>query len=210
MRARTVLAVLLVLGCGAWFAPVAGADGDPASDVLLVEDAFYPYSPAVSKGLAERLHGATTAARAAHYTTKVALIASPNDLGAATVLFGKPQSYAQFLAAETRELASYQLLLVVMPGGYGVSGGGPGAQRLLAGLPKPAGGTSDDLTRAALVALPRLAAAAGHPLANIPDVPITSPQANGWKPPAIAILALGAILVVGAIIVIRQRRERRR
>jgi len=36
--------------------------------------------------------------------------------------------------------------------------------RTLAGVPKPAGNSSDQLTRAAIVALRRVAAGAGHPL----------------------------------------------
>jgi hypothetical protein len=200
------LVILLLIGCGGQFAQVARADGDPASDVLLTEYVFYPYSPAVSSGLAGRLNGATAEARTAGYPIKVALIASTNDLGAAAVLFGRPQTYAQFLGSEIREVAPYQLLLVVMPTGYGVSTSSAAAQRAVAGLAKPQGTTSDDLARAAILAVPKLAAAAGHPLKSIPDLPVTSTSPGGSKPPAIAILVLGALLIAAAIVIVRARR----
>jgi hypothetical protein len=208
-RARTAcisLLMVVLIGCGGQLAQVARADGDPASDVLLSEYVFYPYSPAVSSGLAGRLNGTTTAARAAGYPIKVALIASTNDLGAAAVLFGRPQTYAQFLGSEIREVAPYQLLLVVMPTGYGVSTSSAAAQRAVAGLAEPQGATSDDLARAAILALPKLAAAAGHPLKSIPDLPVASKSPGSWKPPTIAILVLGALLIAAAIVIVRARR----
>jgi hypothetical protein len=209
----TACVALLVLAICCWtpFTGVARADGDPASDVLLTEDVFYPYSSSVSKGLAEKLNGQTAAARAAGLHAKVALIGSESDLGADPVLFDKPQMYAKFLEQETIELAPYQLLLVVMPNGYGVSGSAAdgAVQGAIGGLPKPAGATADDLARAATVALPRLASAAGHPLGSVHDVSSTSTSAGGSKPPAIAILALGAILIAGVIIIVRNRRRPR-
>jgi hypothetical protein len=210
ITARMLLVALLLMGCEALFAQVTLADGDPASDLLIAEDVFFPYSPAVSKNLEHELTAETAAAHAAGFTIKVALIASPNDLGAATILFGKPETYAHFLEAEIREVAPHQLLLVVMSAGYGVSSHSGAAQEAVARLAKPAGNASDDLARAAIVAVPKLAAAAGHPLKNIGDQP--TPGANtstSWKPPTIAILALGAIVIAGAIIIVRQRRARR-
>jgi hypothetical protein len=207
-----LLVALLVIGGGMRSALVALADGDPASDVLIGGDVFYPYSPAVAKDLEQRLGAETAAARAAGFTVKVALVASASDLGAVTVLFGKPETYAHFLEAEIRELAPHQLLLVVMPSGYGVSSQSRAAQEAVARLSKPAGDTSDDLARAAIVAVPNLAAAAGHPLKDFRGQPAVAAKtsATSWTPPTAAILALGAIVIAGAIIIVRQRRARRR
>src|SRR5438105_1386416 len=57
------------------------ADGDPASDVLLGENVFYPYSPPVSASLQKSLNATTAAAKRSGFPIKVALIASPVDLG---------------------------------------------------------------------------------------------------------------------------------
>jgi hypothetical protein len=76
------------------------ADGDPASDVLIGENVYYPYSPAVSTSLQKRLNAETAAAARARFPIKVALIPTPADLGAIPTLFGKPQEYAHFLDQE--------------------------------------------------------------------------------------------------------------
>lgn len=54
---------------------VALADGDPASDVLLGEDVFYPYSPPVTVAVQKTLGAETTAARKVGFGLKVALSA---------------------------------------------------------------------------------------------------------------------------------------
>src|SRR5207248_11177957 len=124
------------------------ADGDPASDVLLGEDVFYPYSPVVSPALQKALNAETAAARRAHFPIKVALIGSPVDLGVIPDLFGQPQKYAAFLDQEISFRAK-QPLLVVMAAGYGAVGLSPAATNLVGSLPKPAGTHGDDLARAA-------------------------------------------------------------
>lgn len=201
-----LLALLLITTCSQ-SAEVAFADGDPASDALLFENVFYPYSPSVSRKLVETLNGETAAARRGGFPIKVALIASTGDLGAIPIMFGKPATYAGFLDEEIRS-APHKLLLVVMPGGYGVSTLSRPARAAGTRLAKPASGRSDDLARAAIAAVPKLAAAAGHPLGRIRPQPAVKHD-SGWKPPTAAILALAAIIIAGAIIVIRQRRARR-
>src|SRR5689334_12601106 len=89
-------AALLLLSGGA-----ARADGDPASDFLVVRDVFLPYSqidhpPADARKVSE----AAREARAAGYPLKIALIESTYDLGTATALFERPQDYARFLGLE--------------------------------------------------------------------------------------------------------------
>ena len=93
MLALTIVATMLVPA-------VALADGDPASDVLLGESVFYPYSPPVATGLQKTLNAETAAGTRAHFPIKVALIDTPVDLGAIPTLFGKPQQYADFLHQE--------------------------------------------------------------------------------------------------------------
>ncbi|HWK17287.1 MAG TPA: hypothetical protein VNR66_07520 [Solirubrobacteraceae bacterium] len=157
-----VAAVVLALGAGAAVLPAsARADGDPASDVLLGQDVFLPYSP-VSAAVQQRLYAVTAAGRRAGYPLKVALISATTDLGVVPSLFGKPSSYAQFLSAELAGVVPGPVL-VVMPAGFGLAvQGKPRATTALAGLPIGAG--PDGLGTAAVTATERLAAAAGHPL----------------------------------------------
>ena len=98
------------------------ADGDPASDYLIVADAYLPYPPPPAAARAQ-LTGAIASVGKVHGRVKVAVIATPNDLGAIPSLFGRPAEYARFLG---QELAySYDAaLLVVMPAGYGFYEGG--------------------------------------------------------------------------------------
>ena len=143
------------------------SDGDPASDVLLAESVFYPYSPSVAAGLQKTLDAEAALANRAHFPIKVALIDTPVDLGAIPTLFAKPQQYADFLDQEISFAGSTQLLLVVMPNGYGVRGLGTSATDTASVLERPSGRASDDLARAAIAAVPKLAAAAGHPIGSV-------------------------------------------
>ena len=82
-------------------APAAAlADGDPASDVLLAQDVYYPYAPKASKPLTTALDALLKRVRAAGYPMKVALVEAPSDLGAYPNLFGDTQNYANLLAKE--------------------------------------------------------------------------------------------------------------
>ena len=181
----------------------ASADGDPASDVLLGENVFYPYSPPVSAALQRTLNAVTAAASRAHFPIKVALIDSPVDLGVVPDLFGQPQKYADFLDQEI-SFQTKQRLLVVMPSGYGVQGLTRPATIAAASLTKPPQSNSNDLARAAIAAVSKLAAAAGHPLKNVPDAP-SAVTGNDSTTLIVAILALGAIATAAALIAIRRR-----
>jgi hypothetical protein len=168
MRARPVLALALAaLVAGA---PAAWADGDPASDVLLSDDVFFPYAPPTARPLSRALVGVLQAAKDAGYPMKVALIESPGDLGAYPQMFNQPQSYANLLAGElpgnphggTRVRPH---LLVVMPGGFGGDQLGARVDEALAPVTIAAAAQSDGLARAAIHAVARLATANGHPVA---------------------------------------------
>lgn len=187
---------------------VALSDGDPASDVLIGENVFYPFSPPVSGELQKELGAETAAASHAHLPIKVALIASPVDLGTIPELFDKPQQYADFLDQEI----SFQMkvpLLVVMPAGYGVAGFGQAATAAAASLTKPSGGVSDDLARAAITAVGKLAAAAGHPITGTGGTSGGS-TGNSTTAVSLAILVLAAIGAATAIVIARRRHARAR
>lgn len=114
---RTVALALFVLLL-AVFPGAARANGDPASDVLYLQDTYLPYQ-APSEATAADLHAAVLEANNAGYRTKVAVIAAPEDLGLVASLFGQPQVYARFLGFEIRSFFTGHLL-VVMPQGFGV------------------------------------------------------------------------------------------
>ena len=130
-------------------AAAARADGDPASDMLLGENVFYPYSPPVAALGAARRSTRRRPRPSAGFPIKVALIAAPIDLGVIPDLFGKPQPYAHFLDQEI-SFQGQQRLLVVMAAGYGLEGFAARRRSRRRGLPShPAGKTSTDLARAA-------------------------------------------------------------
>jgi hypothetical protein len=184
---------------------VALADADPASDVLIGQSVFYPYTPAVSSNLQSVLSAATVAARKAHFPIRVALIHAPDDLGAVTSLFDKPQAYAKFLYRELGAFASqHPPLLIVMPNGYGVQGMSPAATRAAASIPKPAGNTSDDVARAGIAAVGKLAAASGHPI-KIQNVSKATGSNGGHVSTAVTLVIFALIAVAIAAAVIRYR-----
>jgi hypothetical protein len=188
--------------------PAACADADPASDVLIGASVFYPYGEPVAESLQRALNAETSAAARVGFPIKVALIDSPTDLGALPSLFGKPQQYASFLDQEFGFLSKpHPPLLVVMPNGYGVSGLPPAATAAARSLPKLSGTRTDDLARGAIVAVPKLAAAAGHRIAG--ESVGSGSGGGGGRALAIAGLALGAVGIAGAVIGVRRRMARR-
>jgi hypothetical protein len=199
---RRVASLLIALLLAASLVPaVALADGDPASDILLGQDVFYPYTPAVPGSVQTTLNGETAAARRAGLPIKVALIASPIDLGVIPQVFGKPQAYANFLDKEI-SFNGPQPLLVVMADGYGVAGVPAAASRAAATLKLPAGKTSTDLAQAAIAAVPKLTAATGHPIAGSGGAP-----SSGGNSPVIilVVVAIVAVLLAGAVLAFRWR-----
>ena len=186
--ACALLAVSLAgAACAAMAAP-ALADGDPASDVLLFQSAFFPYAPPSADAKAELL-GAVAAAKKAGYTIRVAVIQSRRDLGANPELYAKPQLYAKFLDAELRSAGYLGALAVVMPQGFGVAPGGRLSHDRKRFIPRPIGplaravkplqppGTNDPdtLTAAGVTAVKAISAAAGHPIKG----PIAKVQPSG-------------------------------
>jgi hypothetical protein len=179
------------------------ADADPASDVLLAADVFYPYSPPVPARLQSLMNGEAAAAHRAHFPVKVAIIAAPTDLGAIPELFGKPRQYAAFLDEEI-SFGSKVPLLVVMPDGYGTAGVPSAAADAIAALGKPPAGGAGGLAQAAIPAVRKLAAAAGHPLGSVSPGPAGG---NGGVSVAVQV-ALVVVVCIGlaaGIFVFRRR-----
>jgi hypothetical protein len=149
----TVLLGALVAALGA---AAALADGDPASDVLYARNVFLPF-PAPRADAAAAIQTQVDAVYQHGYRIKVAVIASPNDLGAVPSLFGKPADYAHFLGAEIRTFFIGPLL-VVMPAGFGIYDGGRSTsaeEQVLKSL-QVTGQSADDLTSSATTAVGRL------------------------------------------------------
>jgi hypothetical protein len=189
-------------------APLARADGDPASDYLLTRTTFVPPDLGISDGDAARLATAVASARAGGYTIRVAIIGSRYDLGAISSLMNQPKQYARFLGKELT-LVYHGRLLVVMPNGYGVSRAGTllaAEQATLERLGAPGAG-GGRLVAAAIEGVRRLAAGAG---VTVPVPPAAHPGGgrSTWFWAGVA--ALVAVAVAGAAWVVAPVASRRR
>jgi hypothetical protein len=190
------LAVLLA-GLALLSAPAsAPADGDPASDVLLISNAFYPYQQTVSNNLVATLNLALKRAHAAKFPLRVAIIGTPVDLGAVPELFGKPQQYATFLSREI-SFNGPVVLLVVMQAGFGLVGAG--SPNALATLRIPSERGSNGLATAAIKAVGLLAAQAGHPI-DLPPIPAGGASTTGNSPFVTFLAPAALVLVIVAIV----------
>jgi hypothetical protein len=184
------------------FPAAALADADPASDVLLGAPAFYPFQPPVSQSLQSQLEQELAQLQKQGLSLKVAIIASPVDLGAIPNLFGQPQTYATFLGREI-SFQHPQALLVVMPAGFGVYS--TGAASALGGLKVDTTGASNGLTQSAILAVQRIAKAADKTVA--PGGSASSGSGSGGASPlAIAGIVAGLVVLALAIAAYRLRR----
>lgn len=211
-RARC-LAVLAVTLAGLAAVPVAAADGDPASDYLITQPMFVPFGNDTTKPKAVELERLLVNARSQGFGLKVAVIASPYDLGSVPVLYRQPQRYADFLGEEDVYFFR-QELLVVMPNGYGLykanTGVPAGDKQVVAALPSP-GTTNGDLLIAA-------AERAVHALAVERGLTITATGAvkphggsSGGSGERYVLLAVAFALVavgLGGLLVLRLRGRR--
>ena len=162
MASRVALLAAVLLLC----APAAArANGDPASDYLLVQSVFLPFDAKVDSDVTSGLADVIRAADKAGFPIKVAVIRTRYDLGTAFSLYNQPQKYSEFLGLEL-SFQYHDQLLVVMPSGFGCSIDGkpnPACTRALKGLPGPGTDVTKEV-EAATTAVRRLAAAAGHVL----------------------------------------------
>jgi cytochrome c biogenesis protein CcmG/thiol:disulfide interchange protein DsbE len=164
---RACLAPLLVALLVGLPASVARADGDPGSDVLVYQNLFFGTDAGLSVQQQAELGALLKSAAGAGLPVRVAIIASPFDLGAVTGLWRQPRTYARFLGYEL-SLAYKQRLLVVMPNGFGFSWPGhspTSAYRVLAGISIRPGG--DGLFDASEAAIGRLARASRVKLPSV-------------------------------------------
>lgn len=148
-------------------APASRADGDPASDTLLEQSVYFPYTaPSQSAQLA--LQQVVDDVYGHGNRIKVAVIYDQTDLGAIPSLFGHPTDYARFLGIELG-LWYVGPLLVAMPAGFGIYDGGRSTaaeEAVLHSLPVDAS-SPDGLTRSATTVVRHLAAAS---VLDSPDI----------------------------------------
>lgn len=202
LRRIALLAVALALTA----APAAWADGDPASDVLPTEDAFYPYDPPPSRPLVEALDALLERVRRAGYPMKVALIGSAADLGAYPTMFNNPQQYTDLLAGELPTNPHGKVkeglhLLVIMPGGFGGKNLGERVDEALAPVEIDVEAQTDGLVRAALEAVARIATVNGH---ETPVPAVASADEGGGSTPLIVVAAV-ILSLLAALVVVRRR-----
>jgi hypothetical protein len=200
-----LLPVLAVVAALAIAPPAAEADCDPASDVLLLQDVYLPYAPGVPGPLGKTITNLLKTTRKAGFPLKVAIIADSRDLGAVPQFFGKPQQYAPFLQSEIA-FNKKRPLLVVMTAGYGAAALPKGAETGLQGLDPPKSATGTDLGHAAIQAIVKLSAAAGHPVPS-PKLPSSDGGAGGGTSPLIIFGVPVALLALGGVLAALRRRQ---
>jgi hypothetical protein len=210
-RAPTRLISAVVAGALLALPGSAHADGDPASDVLISDTVFVGYQ-APSAATTTKLRRTVAAARKAGQPVRVAVIQSPQDLGALGNLWGHPREYARLLAQELGNPVEQgaagrrEELIVVMPAGYGTSGVPASVERDLRNV--EIGDTSDPdaLGAAAGYGVQELAKATGHPVPAAFAKPKTDSGGSGGLIVVLVVVALLA-LVIG-LIVLRVRSAR--
>ena len=181
---------------------LARANGDPASDYLLTQNSFLPFTTKIDQTSVKRLNALLAAAKAKKFPIRVAVILSPSDLGTAFSLFGQPEKYVRFLGLELSFVYRGRLL-VVMPSGYGFAVKGdpdPKASAVLTKLPPPGRDATKEVD-AAIVAVQKLAAAEGRHLA----VPKVSGGSSSRDRLTIAAAATAGIALIAAIVLYRRR-----
>jgi hypothetical protein len=187
-------------------APIAQADGDPASDYLLGQEIFFPYDGKFSATQQTGFAQLVRAANKAGFKIRVALIASSYDMGSVTSLYLKPRTYARFLGEEL-SFVYKQRLLVVMRNGFGFNWPhhpSTAAYRILAKI--RIGPGAPGLLAAAQTAVQRLAAADGIKLA--PPTHVSAPaQRNSHDRLIVIVGVVAAILLAAAARFVLQRRR---
>ncbi len=188
----------LLLLAGAALADAALADGDPASDVLATQTLFLPWDGDMPTPQQARLEGVLASGRQHGFPIRVAVIASPSDLGSVSALWRQPQEYASFLDQEL-SLVYKGPLLVVMPNGFGLDGFKSPSAKLssaLADMDTPANGT--ELAQVTIAAIARLAAASGHPLPSTSVSMRSTPSASGGSTAMTnwIVFALGSLAIL--------------
>jgi hypothetical protein len=195
----------------------AWADGDPASDFLAFEnDLYVPPQLALSPVVRDQLRVLLRRIRRDRLQVKVALIASPSNLGTETKRFNKPRSYAELLAKELSLVAPRDYLLVAMPAGLDTAryqGGAVAAVRPPLTRIAPPGAGPDALARAAGRGLLAMAAATGHQVPAALAAPFRDRRAAGSSHlgliVALAVLGFAWVAAIGGAFALRMARAAR-
>lgn len=190
-------------------APLARADGDPASDYLITQQVFFPYDTKFPAAQQIRFAQLVREANKAGFKIRVAVIASGYDMGSVTSLYLKPRTYARFLGEEL-SFVYEQRLLVVMRNGFGFNWPHHSVGAAYQTLAKiPIGPGAGGLLAAAQTAVQRLAAADGVKLT--PPTHVTTPaQRNSHDRLIIAGVAALILLAAAAQYALRRRRRQSR
>jgi hypothetical protein len=193
---------LLVAAASALLAvPLAHANGDPASDVLLTQPVFFPIDATLPDSDREALLKTVETANERGYKIRVALIPFTSDLGTAVSLWRHPQDYSKFLGSELAFVYANRLL-IAQPSGFGFyNHGKPVAKekRVLAKV--PVGKTPAELTKSATAAVRALAASDGITL------PATKTKSTATRDRLI-IAASGLLILLIIFVPVRRVRGR--
>jgi hypothetical protein len=156
---------LLVVALATVLAAPAGASahGDPTAHYLETDSLLTSYAAPPDVAVELQLRGVLDAAARRGYPIKVVLLSGDGDTGGELEPLEDTQGYANTVSQQLSEVRPLRApVLIVTPDRYGVGGRQPpGGARALA-LPDGANGNA--LAQAAIVAVRRLSAAAGHAL----------------------------------------------
>jgi len=198
------LAVASALAAALALPAAAYANGDPASDVLPINQVFLPNEAPVSKPAADGLRKTVDEANKKGYTIRVAVIAFSGDLQAAGSLWGHPQEYSKFLGSEIT-FAYPGPVLVAMPSGFGFyNGKKPVGKELRVLKTVPVGKTPTPLAESTARAVRVLAAANGVKVSK--PSPPKSTATRDRMILGVAVLAFVLVLVFPARLFRRRAR----
>ena len=206
-RKALALGVAALAACT--LAASARADGDPASDYLLVQKVFLPFDAKFPAKQQAEFTALVQGANRSGFTIRVALIASSYDLGSITSLWQQPKTYARFLGEELSYVYKGRLL-IVMPNGFGfnwLKHPSVAQYAVLATIPVKPGPTG--LIAAATTAVQRLAKAAGVTITT-PTHVVTPAQRNSHDRIVIIAATLAALAGALALRFLLRRLQRRR
>jgi hypothetical protein len=161
------------------------------------------------------------AAAARGYPIKVALFANENDTGGEPEPFEQPQDYAKTIGQQLSEVRPLRApVLIVTPDQYGLGGRqprgttlAPVTDALARDLPLAKDATGNALAEAAMVAVRRLSADAGHTLPqsippatnNLNGILADQSSHDGADPWLIAAVAAVSVLLLVLLIVLYRR-----
>jgi hypothetical protein len=202
---KRAILVLVIAVCA--LAGTARADGDPASDYLLGTQVFFSIDVKLPKEKQQELLSIVGDANKSGYAIRVALIASPYDLGAVTSLWRKPRPYAKFLGAELQFIYKHRLL-VVMPNGFGFNWTKHPSSKEYAVLSKvPIRAGAVGMLDSAVAAVQKLAAASGVKVVRTPAAATSRKRGLAHSR---LLIVLAAIAAVALAVLLRLALRRKR